>query len=939
MDNAGSDRPQRRTALVGRELGRYDIQIAALSETRFADVGEIKEVGAGYTFFWSGRKSEERREAGVGFAIKTELVGKLSGLPKGINDRLMTLRLPLSGNKHATIVSAYAPTMTNPDEVKDKFYDDLDNVISATPRTDKLILLGDFNARVGTDHQTWEGVIGPEGVGKCNSNGLLLLRKCAEHDLLITNTVFRLPNRNKTSWMHPRSKHWHLIDYVIVRRTDRQDVKVTKTMCGADCWTDHRLVVSKLNLRIQPARRPQGKKAPKRLDVSKLNKDSMRQDFLTDICNQLDAMNLSSEDPEENWTVFHKTVLSSAASTLGHPSRKHQDWFDENDDEIQRLLEEKHRLHKAHQDDTSSVSKKAAYSNICKTVQTKLRDMQDSWLRKKTAEIQSFADIKDMKKFHDALKTIYGPKSSGATTLLSADGNTLLTDKEAILERWAEHFNSVLNRPSSINEDAIDRHPQIECNVLLDEFPTVTETRKAVQQLSSGKAPGADAIPAEVYKAGGLPMAEKLTNPQVCDNHRGISLLSIAGKILAKILLNRLNVHLDQTGLIPESQCGFRKDRGTIDMIFTARQLQEKCQEQNVDLYMTFVDLTKALDTVSRDGLWKIMAKFGCPPRFIAMVRQFHDGMQARVQNDGEFSEPFEVTNGVKQGCVLAPTLFNMMFSAMLMDAFQDSDTGFPIRYRFDGNIFNLRRLQAKTKVQTDVLDELLYADDMDKNASTEAKMQRAMDQVSQSCDNYDLTISTKKTEVVHQPAPGKPYNEPTITVNGQKLKVVDKFTYLGSTLSRAVHIDDEITARIAKASVAFGRLRANVWERNGIKLDTKLKVYKAVVLPTLLYACETWTVYQRHAKRLNHFHLSCLRKLLKIKWQDKIPDTEVLTKAGMQSMHTVLKLAQLRWTGHVIRMPDARLPKKRKFSMENYRRESALVARRNATKTPSKPL
>ena len=91
--------------------------------------------------------------------------------------------------------------------------------------------------------------------------------------------------------------------------------------------------------------------------------------------------------------------------------------------------------------------------------------------------------------------------------------------------------------------------------------------------------------------------------------------VSDTGKILAKILLNRLNAHLDQAGLIPESQCGFRNDRGTIDMIFTARQLQEKCQEQNVDLYMTFVDLTKAFDTVSRDGLWKIMAKFGCPPR------------------------------------------------------------------------------------------------------------------------------------------------------------------------------------------------------------------------------------------------------------------------------------------------------------------------------------
>ena len=133
------------------------------------------------------------------------------------------------------------------------------------------------------------------------------------------------------------------------------------------------------------------------------------------------------------------------------------------------------------------------------------------------------------------------------------------------------------------------------------------------------------------------------------------------------------------------------------------------------------------------------------------------------------------------------------------------------------------------------------------------------------------------------------------------------------STLSNEVHIDDEVNTRIATASAAFGRLRSSVWDRSGIRLDTKLKVYKAVVQPTLLvlYACETWTVYQRHAKRLNYFHTSCLRKLLKIKWQDMIPDTEVLKRAGMLSVHTLLKLAQLRWTGHVTRMPEERLPKK----------------------------
>ena len=334
--------------------------------------------------------------------------------------------------------------------------------------------------------------------------------------------------------------------------------------------------------------------------------------------------------------------------------------------------------------------------------------MQDSWLSKKADEIQSFADRKDMKKFFDALKTVYGPQSSGTTPLLGADGTSLLTDKGAILKRWAEHFDGVLNRPSSINDEAINRLPHVECNPLLDELPTVSETVKAIKLLSSGKLQDQmqylhrsaekltglfhimwrkEAIPQEFKDATNSHLFKRKGNPQVCDNHRGISLLSIAGKILARVLLNRLNEHLERSGLLPESQCVVRKNRGTIDMIFTARQLQEKCQEQNVDLYMTFVDLTKAFDTVSREGLWKIMAKFGCPAKFIAMVRQFHDGMLARVQNDGEFSDPFPVTNGVKQGCVLASTLFSMMFSAVLTDAFQDGDNGIPIRYRFDGKL------------------------------------------------------------------------------------------------------------------------------------------------------------------------------------------------------------------------------------------------------------
>lgn len=124
--------------------------------------------------------------------------------------------------------------MTNLNKVKAKFYEDLHLVTAAVPMAGKLIILGDFNARVSSENIAWEGGIGKYGVGHCNSNGLLLLQTCAEHDLLMTNTMFCLPTHNNTSRMHPRSNQWYLI--------------MTKTMCGAECWTDHRLLISNLSI-------------------------------------------------------------------------------------------------------------------------------------------------------------------------------------------------------------------------------------------------------------------------------------------------------------------------------------------------------------------------------------------------------------------------------------------------------------------------------------------------------------------------------------------------------------------------------------------------------------------------------------------------------------------------------------------------------------------
>ncbi|KAJ1201863.1 hypothetical protein NDU88_005667 [Pleurodeles waltl] len=316
MDSSKTDRPGSRTALVAREVGRYNIQITVLGETRFSDESQLTEVKAGYTFYWSGRSSDYGCEAGACFAIRSNLISILASLPKGFNDQLMSPRLPLIGKHHRTFISVYAPTMTNPEEIKDKFFEDLES-----------------------------------------------------------------------------------------------------------------LIPSDQNIRI------------------------------------------------------------------------HQDWFNDNDEDIQKLLDEKGEAFRSLQQDTTSASKKAAYNFIKSKVQAKLREMQDSWLSRKADEIQKYVDSNNSKLFYDALKTIYKPQSSGTSPLLSANGSTLLTDKNAILKRWAENFNNVLNRPASINAEAIS----------LADPPKESEVKEAIKLLSNGKAPCSNSIPAELYKAGGPVLLQKLT--------------------------------------------------------------------------------------------------------------------------------------------------------------------------------------------------------------------------------------------------------------------------------------------------------------------------------------------------------------------------------------------------------------------------------------------
>ena len=248
----------------------------------------------------------------------------------------------------------------------------------------------------------------------------------------------------------------------------------------------------------------------------------------------------------------------------------------------------------------------------------------------------------------------------------------------------------------------------------------------------------------------------------------------------------------------------------------------------------------------------------------------------------------------------------------MLHVAFKNSTDGVEIKSRCDRGLCSLttQHFNAFTKVTFSTIRDLLFADDCALAACSQEALQHLCDCFSAASRRFGLTISIKKTEVLYQPARGNAYVPPIISIDGKQLNAVEHFTYLGGTISNDASADAEITSRIAKATAAFGRLSKRLWTNRNIRLDTKIAVYKAAVITSLLFGCETWTLKKAHIVRLEKFHQTSLRRIARIRWFHKLTNYEVLSRCKIRSLQSMIDSAHLRWTGHVIRMKDYRIPK-----------------------------
>ena len=289
-------------------------------------------------------------------------------------------------------------------------------------------------------------------------------------------------------------------------------------------------------------------------------------------------------------------------------------------------------------------------------------------------------------------------------------------------------------------------------------------------------------------------------------------------------------------------------------MIFVARQLVEKSREHETPLFVLFVDLKKAYDSVPRCALWQVLEKCVVPPIMLSVIKSLHEGMKAAVRVEGGTTDNILVTNGLRQGCTLAPSLFNLYFSAMVASwRSKCPEVGVSVMYKHGRKLVGDRT--AKLRLQQVRVTESQFADDVAMYAISQEAFKKATAKFVSTAAKWGLTISLEKTKGLVM---GK-YLEPSdilpIQIAGGTIEVVRDFIYLGSNISDDGEVNVEVSTRIGKASRAFGCLQRSIFQNHRLTISTKKEVYKATVLSALLCGTETWAIKTHSLKRMSGFH------------------------------------------------------------------------------------
>ena len=366
-----------------------------------------------------------------------------------------------------------------------------------------------------------------------------------------------------------------------------------------------------------------------------------------------------------------------------------------------------------------------------------------------------------------------------------------------------------------------------------------------------------------------------------CQNYRTISLISHPSKILLKVILNRLQPQAEN--ILSEEQAGFRKKRSCAEQIFNLRLICEKYRELGKPVFHTFVDYKKCFDRVWQDGLWAVLRRFNISKGIVNSIEALYKVSRSCVRTGCDYSDCFPTSVGVRQGCLLSPTLCNIFLENIMRETLTV-------------------RQESPIKLGGCAINHLQFADDVDLLDGSKEDQQRKVEKLDSSSRKYGMELSLEKTKTLVSGVP----EQVKVTVRGTELGQVQEFEYLGSVQTEDCSSIKEVKVRIAKATSALSRLKL-IWKDKHISMSSKLRLLRALVLSIFVYGAESWTLNAEIEKRINSFELNCYRRLLNVHWSTHTKNVDIQKRIAdlsgpVESFLSTVKKKKLAWYGHVTR-------------------------------------
>ncbi|KAK3563728.1 hypothetical protein QTP86_034452 [Hemibagrus guttatus] len=670
------------------------------------------------------------------------------------------------------------------------------------------------------------------------------------------------------------------VDYILCRRGNLKEISDCKVVVGESVARQHRMVVCRMTLMVCKKKRS---KIEQKTKWWKLKKEECCEEFRQKLRQALGGQVVLPDDWETTAEVIRETGRKVLGVSSGRRKEDKETWWwnEEVQDSIQRK-----RLAKKKWDMDRTEENRQEYKELQRRVKREVSKAKQKAYEELYTRLDTREGEKDL--YRLARQRDRDGKDVQQVRVIKDRDGRVLTSEESV-QRWKEYFEELMNEENE-REKRVEVVNSVEQKV--DKIRK-DEVRKALKRMKSGKAVGPDDIPVEVWKCLGEAAVEFLTSlfnkvlesermpeewrrsvlvpifknkgdVQSCSNYRRIKLMSHTMKLWERVVESRLRKVVE----ICEQQYGFMPRKSTTDAIFALRILMEKYRDGQRELHGVFVDLEKAYDRVPREELWYCMRKSGVAEKYIRVVQDMYERSRTVVRCAVGQTKEFKVEVGLHQGSALSPFLF-----AIVMD-------------------------QLSEGVRQESPWTMMFADDIVICSESREQVEENLERWRFALERRGMKVSRSKTEYM---CVNEREGSGTVRLQGEEVKKVQVFKYLGSTVQNNGECAKEVKKRVQAGWNGWRKVSGVLCDRK-ISARIKGKVYRTVVRPAMLYGLETVSLRKRQESELEVAELKMLRFSLGVTRLDRIGNKYIRGTAHVGRLGDKVREARLRWFGHVQR-------------------------------------